>query len=242
MVNVVNDAVTVTDIDQALQHIHDVVFVEDTRTGDFIAVEATIKFHASNRRQIVSVFGEEQVVKQRLCCFFGRRLTRAHHAINLDLCFQLITGLIDSDGVRNIRPAIEIIGVDELDFLRSNLEQLGQILFGDLRVCTHFFMRFTGFLIDQIVRQYLAEQVLFRHFKFGQAGLFHHAHMLGVDATARFNDDVFAAFQIETESFATQSTRHQIKAHFGLGHGDTVGLEKRGKDFFCAVPERAQND
>ena len=48
MVDIIDDALTVSNINQTLQHIHDVVFVENTRTRDFFSAKTTIEFHASD--------------------------------------------------------------------------------------------------------------------------------------------------------------------------------------------------
>ena len=99
VVDIINDADTVTDIDKALQYIEDIYFVENARTCDFIAAKTTVELHTTNRRKIIAIFSKEQVIEQRLSSFLGRRLTRTHHAIDFNLSFQLITGLINADSV-----------------------------------------------------------------------------------------------------------------------------------------------
>ena len=123
VVDIIDDALTVSNIDQTLQHIHDVVFIENTGTGDFFPAKTPIEFHATHSRQVVSIFGKEQVVEQRLCSFFRWRLTGAHHTIDLDLCLQLTAGLVDANRIGNIRTAIEIVGIDKPHFLGTNLKQ-----------------------------------------------------------------------------------------------------------------------
>jgi hypothetical protein len=45
VVDIIDRAVAVADIDQHLEHGQDVVLVEHARTGDFLATDAAVEFH-----------------------------------------------------------------------------------------------------------------------------------------------------------------------------------------------------
>ncbi len=55
-------------------NINDVVFAQDTGTFDFFAQQRTVELHTTNRRQVITVFGEEQILEQAFSCFTSRRL------------------------------------------------------------------------------------------------------------------------------------------------------------------------
>ena len=84
VIDVVNDALAVADIDQRLQDGNDVLLVEDTSAGNFAAPDAAIKLHAPYRGQVVTFRIEEQVLEQVLSRVLCRRLSRAHHPIDFN--------------------------------------------------------------------------------------------------------------------------------------------------------------
>ena len=84
VVDIIDFAFTVTDIDELLHHFDDVFFAQDTGTFDFVAQQRTVELHTTNRRQIIAVFGEEQVLEQAFSRFASWWLTRTHHAIDFN--------------------------------------------------------------------------------------------------------------------------------------------------------------
>ena len=48
------------------------------------------------RRQVITVFGEEQVLEQAFRCFTSRRLARAHHAVDFYQCAQTVVSWVDT--------------------------------------------------------------------------------------------------------------------------------------------------
>ena len=96
VVNIIDFAFTVTDIDELFHNINDVVFAQDTGTFDFFAQQRTVELHTTNRRQVIAVFGEEQVLKQAFSCFTSRRLARAHHTVDFYQCAQTVVSWVDT--------------------------------------------------------------------------------------------------------------------------------------------------
>src|SRR5690606_16960836 len=82
VVDVIDNAFTVTDGYQSLQNVDDVFLAQHARTFDLGATDTTVELHAANSRQVVALGTEEQVVEQGLGGILGRRLTRTHHAID----------------------------------------------------------------------------------------------------------------------------------------------------------------
>ena len=77
----------------------------------FLLVGAGIEFHAANTRQIVAGFIEEQAIKQHFHRFFGRRLARAHHAVNSDTCRHLVSSFIHLQCRGNIAAMPQFIDI-----------------------------------------------------------------------------------------------------------------------------------
>src|SRR5690606_12648426 len=95
VVDVVDDAFAVTDIDQGLEDRNDIFLAQHARTFDLGATDTTVELHAAYGRQVVTLGAEEQVVEQGLGSILGWRLARTHHAVDLDQRFQLIGGAVD---------------------------------------------------------------------------------------------------------------------------------------------------
>ena len=134
VVDIIDFAFTVTDINELLHHVNDVVFAQDTGTFNFVAQQRTVELHTTNRRQVIAVFGEEQVLKQAFSRFTSRRLTRAHHAVDFYQRAQTIVGRVDAYRFRNVRAVIQIVGEQRFDTLVARLAQLRQQIQAQLHV------------------------------------------------------------------------------------------------------------
>ena len=149
MVNIINKAVAVANLDENFHHFENIFLRQRTFTGQFLATNATVELHTTNRRQVVAVTGKEQVLEQVLGRILGRRLTWTHHAVDLDHRFQLGGGRVNTQGAGYIRTAIKIIHEQRFNGLDACFTQLFQQLLG------HFFIgtgnQFAGFLIHDIM-------------------------------------------------------------------------------------------
>ena len=97
-----------------------------SRSSHLVTPDSAVELHAANRRQVITVAGKEQVLEQVLGGILGRRLTRAHHAVDLDHGFQVGRGRIDTQGAGNIRTAIQIIDVQRTELLDARFNELLQ--------------------------------------------------------------------------------------------------------------------
>ena len=109
-------------------------FVQNAIALGRIAADAAIEFHTANARQIVAIRIEEQVLEQVLGGFLGRRLTRTHHAIDLDQRFEARCGRINFERVRDKRTSVEVVDVQGADMFDAGFDQLRDKLFGQLRI------------------------------------------------------------------------------------------------------------
>src|SRR5690606_13633224 len=124
---IVHLTLTVTDRDLWFQHVENVVVGQCTFAGAFFTTQATVQLHPANAGQVIPLFREEQVVKQVLRRFFGRRLARAHHAIDFNQRFQRSAGRINAQGIRHERTAVQVVGVKRFNFLDTGIEDFGEI-------------------------------------------------------------------------------------------------------------------
>ena len=63
MINIIDDALAVSNIDQGLQDRHDVFVIERAAANDLIAAETTIELHSTHGRQIVTIRRKEKVLE-----------------------------------------------------------------------------------------------------------------------------------------------------------------------------------
>ncbi len=158
--------------------------VEDAAALGVLAAEAAVELHPTDRRQVVAIVGEEQIVEQVLRRLLGRRLAGAHHAVDLHLRLQLVGGRIDPQGVGDVRAMIEIVGEQRAELLDALVDQQRfEQLLGDLVVGLG--QQFAGLFVDQVVRQGLADQVITRHLQLADAGFSNSLDVARGDALAR---------------------------------------------------------
>ena len=261
MVDVVDRAATVAQLDQHLERVDDVravlaVLVEEL-LGEIIgaggeiapviddarprlvgATEPAVELHATDRREIVAIGGEEQVVEQILGGLLGRRLAGAHHAIDLDLGVQIVGRRIDAQGLGDVRPLIEIVdeqGLQGLDALaEQGLQQLGRdriIGLGE---------DLAGVAVDLGVRQDAPEQEVRRYFQPIDAGFLQLADVTRGHAPAGFDQHLVADLHIEADGLAAQTLGDQIQGDGLALEAEDVGLEEAPEDVLDAIAERAQ--
>ena len=126
------------------------------RRQQFLFISAGVEFHAPHARQIIRFFLEKHTVKQGFYCFFGRRFTRAHHAINGNARCLFIGSFIGSQRGRNIAARFGFVGKQRLNFANALNIKLRQQFFGDFIVCRS--QHFARIRHNHITRQYFAHQ------------------------------------------------------------------------------------
>ena len=209
--------------------------------GDFLAADTTVELHAADRGQVVALEGEEQVVEQVLRGILGRRLARTHHAVDFHQGLQLGLGVVDAQGVGQVRAAVQIVHPQGADRLDAGLAEGLQLVVGDLVIGLG--QQFAGVGVDHVVRQDAADQVLVRHGQGSNARLFQLTDVTGGDALAGLDDDLVAIGQVKVQGFATQTFRHQLQLHtFARIDVEGIDVEELGQHLFVAVAQGAQQD
>ena len=240
VVDIIDFAFTVTDIDELLHHFDDVFFAQDTGTFDFVAQQRTVELHTTYRGQIVAVFGEEQVLEQAFSRFTSRRLTWAHHAVDFYQRAQTVVGRVDAYSLRDVRTVIQIVGEQRFDTLMARLAQLGQQIQAQLHVrrADQLASRF----VNIVFRGNFASDVLNRNFDMFDIVFFQLANVTCGDATPFLNVHFAVRFDVEGGRFAAQTLRYQFHLQLVIANFKDHFLEEQVKDLLSGVIQRAQDD
>src|SRR5690625_3788864 len=100
VVNIINLANAITQIDQYLDGVHDVFIGQGHRTrGILTPPQAAIDLHPPNAGKVVGLFTVKETVEQVLDSLLGWRLTRTHHAINGNTGCHLIGSVINTQEI-----------------------------------------------------------------------------------------------------------------------------------------------
>ena len=262
VIDIVNHAITVANVDQRLQDIHDVrveailflvalrelvrttreiqPVVEDSWTDDCIATDTTVELHPANRRQVVALRIEEQVMEQVLCGVLRGRLARTHHAIDFDQRFKASAGRVNAQRIRDIRAAVKVVGVQHVDLSDACIDQFGDRR--DRQNLVNLGEHFTGVGGEHVVRQHLASQVLIWNRQAINARFFQLANMTRRDATTFFDDHFVANTNFEGCGFAAQTRRNQLKRRALRREEKRVLFEEHIEHLLFGVTESTQHD
>ena len=241
VVDVVDGALAVADLDQRTQYVDDVLRVEHARAENFFAAEATVELHATNGRQVVAFRREEQVVEQVLRRFLRRRLAGAHHSVDFDQRFQAVARRVDTQRVGDVRTAVEFVRVDRFDRRYAGFEQFVQHFVGDDRVAGN--QDFAGVLIDDVARDHAVEQVFTRHVEAAQTGFLQQPHVSRRNPAADFDDRfAFFVFDFERRNVAAHPLGNQVDRKTVFFDVELVRLEEHLEHLLGREIERAQQD
>ena len=135
MIDIVDLALAVFQVNQHLHGIDNIVLAENARAFVGVTAKTAIKLHAADGRQVITIRGEEKIIEQRLRRIFCRWLAGTHHAVNLDLRVKCVARRIQAQGLGNKRAAIQVVGVNRVDVLDTSSTKLFQHFFGNNGVC-----------------------------------------------------------------------------------------------------------
>ena len=194
MVDVVDLALAVAQIDQRADDRDDVVLAQHAHGVGRIEVEPHVHLDAADRGQVIAVAVEEQRIEHRLRGVERRRLARTHDAIDVEQRILARHVFVDDERIADIGADIDVIDVEDRQFLEGDLVDHFERLVGDFLAGLD--IDFAGFRIDQVLADVVADQLVIRHAQglealFLQlaglahgdflAGLDHHAPAIGVD-------------------------------------------------------------
>ncbi len=261
VVDVVDFAAAVAQLDQHADHREDVVvgqharailalcadaLVEALEPGrrlvvDLLGIGTAVELHAADRRQVVALLGVEQAVEEAFDGVFGGRLARTHHAVDRDLGRPLIGGLVDAQGLRDVAAAIEVVDVQRAQLGDVGQAQLVEQILGDLVVGAREHL--AGLGIGDVVGDHAAEDEVVRHGHGLDAGLVDLADVLGGDALVARDDDLaVGGGDVEARHLATQALGHELELRAFTLQVEGVGVVEGRQDLFRRQADRAQQD
>ncbi len=239
VVDIVNHALAVTDVDQGLEYFDDVFLAQHAGAFDLFATDATVELHAANGGQVVTLTAEEQVGEQRFGGVLGRRLARAHHAIDFYQRFELSGGVVDAQGIGHERTAVDLVGVQRFQTRDLRLGQLSDQISGDFGVAVN--QDLTGSRVHDRLGDGTANQVVERHFQAVDAGLLELIDVARSNTTAFLDNNLaLGILDIKGSDLATQTLGHQLEHQAFALHFEHVGVVEHIENFFGLVTEGAQ--
>ncbi len=194
MVDVVDLALAVAQVDQRLDDGEDVFLAQRAMGVGRIEFEAHVHLDAADRGQVVALGIEEQRLEHGLRRIQRRRLARTHHAIDVEQRVFTRHVLVGMQRVADIGADIDVVDVEQRQFLVALLVQHLQELLGDF--LAGFGIDLAGLRIDEVLGDIIADQFLIRHPQRLQplflelaraahgellAGLEHHLAGIGID-------------------------------------------------------------
>ncbi|RMW02436.1 hypothetical protein ALP03_200185 [Pseudomonas amygdali pv. tabaci] len=239
MVDVIDDAFAVTDINEGLEDRYDVFLAQHARAFDFGTTDTTVELHPAYSRQVVTLRTEEQVVEQCFSGILGWRLARTHHAIDLDQRFQLVAGGVDLQRVRDERTAVDVVGVQRFDANDLSLRDLGQDFSVQLGVALGNDL--TGCRMHNDLGSSTTQDVVQRYFQLFDPGFFQLVDVTsGNTATLLDNDLALVVQNIQNGNFTTQALRHQFQAQIFAAHMEYVGGVESIEHLLGGITQSAQ--
>ncbi len=241
VVDVVDLAAAVAQLDQDLDDRDDVVVGQRHLPGELVAADAAVELHAADVGEVVAVLVEEEPAEERLHRVLGGRLAGAHHAVDRDLRVQRVGGLVHAQRLRDVRPLVEVVGVERLDFLDAGIEDLLQQRLGDLVVRVGD--DFARLLVDEVLGERAAdEEVGFDGELLHPRGL-HLADVLHRDALVFLHDDLAGLRDdVELGDLAAHALGNHLELDALLGEVEGVEGEEVRQDLLGRVAEGLQQD
>jgi len=137
-----------------------------------------------------------QAVEQRLDGVLGRRLARAHHAVDRHLRRVLVRRVVALQRLRDVGALVEVVRVQRLELGDRGALQLLQNLLGDLVVGLGDHLAGRG--VDDVGRERAPDDVLGRHGDLLHAAVGELAHVARGDALV-LRDDHLAVLADDVE-------------------------------------------
>ena len=163
IVDVVDFALAVAQIDQGLDDGQDVILAQHAHGIRSVEFETHVHLDAADGRKVVALRVEEQRTEHRLGGVHGRRLARAHDAIDVEQRVFTRHVLVDGQRVADIGADIDVVDVEQRQFLVAGFDQNLEVLLVDFGA--RFEVDFAGLGIGEIFRDVMADQFLVGHAK-----------------------------------------------------------------------------
>jgi hypothetical protein len=241
VVDVIDLAAAVAQLDQDLDDVQDVLVGQRHRAGGLGAADAGVELHAAHARQVVRVLAVEQALEQGLHRVLGGRLAGAHHAVDGHARGQLVGGLVQRQRLADVRALVELVGVQAGQVLDAGGAQLLQQRVGHLVVGLGHDL--AGIGVDDVARHHAAHQEVLGDADELRARLLELAHMLGGDALVLLDDHgARLVGDVEARDLALQALGHEGHLRAGVHQAEGVVVEEVREDRLGVQADRLQQD
>ena len=161
MVDVVDLALAVAQVDQRADHRDDVFLAQHPHGVGRVEVEPHVHLHAADGREVVALGIEEQRLEHVLRGVERRRLARTHDTIDVEQRVLARDVLVDVERIADVGADIDVVDVEQRQLLVAGLVQRLQILLGDL--LARFRVDLAGLRVDEVFRDVMTDQLLVGH-------------------------------------------------------------------------------
>ena len=121
IVDVVDLAAAVAQVDQRADDRDDVLLAEHAHRVLGVEVEAHVHLHAADGGEVVALLVEEQRLEHRLRRVDRRRLARAHHPVDVEERVLAVLVLVDGQRVADVAAHIDVVDLEQLQLLLADL-------------------------------------------------------------------------------------------------------------------------
>ncbi len=132
IVDIVDLALAVLEVDEGLDHGDDVLLAKGRHRVLDLEVEAHVELDPADGREVVALGIEEQAAEQGLGGLAGRRLAGAHDAVDVGERLVAVLRLVGLERVADPGAGIDMVDVEQLDPVDPGLVELLEILGADL--------------------------------------------------------------------------------------------------------------
>ncbi|MNE16936.1 hypothetical protein D3C80_1098970 [compost metagenome] len=159
IVDIVDFTTAIAQLNQHLDHSKDVFLAQNTDSVFCIEVETHVHLHATNSGQVIAFRIEEQRMEHGFSRIHCRRLTRTHHAVDVEQRFLTAFVLVDSQRVADIRTDIDMINIKDVDLINTCVEKRLENLL--INFITGFEINLTRCVIDSVFSKVGAKEIVF---------------------------------------------------------------------------------
>ena len=163
MVDVIDFALAVAQINQRADDGDNVFLAQHPHGVGRIEFEAHVHLNAADRGQVVALAVKEQRTEHRFSGIDCRRLARAHHAVDVEQRVFTRHVLVDHQRVADVGADIDVIDVEQRQFLVAGVDQDLEVLLGDFFAGLDIDL--ARLRIDEVERDVMADQFLIGHAK-----------------------------------------------------------------------------
>ena len=149
MVDIIDLAAGVTQLDQHLRRRHQVLRVEHALGQRNILLEPLVQFVTADRAEVVTAVVEEEPLDQQLRIVDVGRVARTHAAVDLLQRVLLVADLVLAHAADQV--VVAVGDISELDLLDPGIDQLLQVVFSQLyELIDHHDVVIAGDVVDRV--------------------------------------------------------------------------------------------